>query len=509
MTGEKYLGVDGCKAGWFLVAIGPSDEVEYGVFESIDQLFQAYSDAKYILIDIPIGLPSEAKYIRTCDTEVRKVLKPKRHNSVFSPPCREALSASTYSEACRTNNKITGRKISIMAYHISKKIREVDDLLSSTPNARKIIRETHPEICFWALAGYEPMDHYKKTSEGIAERLSLLKKHFPRARAIYKAALDRYLRKEVGRDDILDALAVAITASRLDDKHEATLPQYPEKDTRGLPMEMVYTIPEDPSVPDLTRNQNMPDAIVDLIRLSGTDKHVFPATEYFNETWMLRIVLDWFSRYNLERHPLSFGKDSRWFSEGLIPSQFLPRHRKDPLGESWTHADGIIGHFVVGVGGRADVQLTRNSTHLACVEAKMFSRLSTGVKNARYFNQAARYIACMAELLNRAKIKPEKFLRLSFFVLAPQEQIDAGFFSTQSSTDHIDEIVKRRVSEYNGEKDKWFHRWFLPTLDKVDIQCLSWESIIETILNSDPYFGNQIQSFYVKCLAYNRPARQS
>jgi hypothetical protein len=158
-----------------------------------------------------------------------------------------------------------------------------------------------------------------------------LKKYFPGSSAIYKAALDRYLRKEVGRDDILDALAVAVTASQLDGKYEANLPQYPEKDTP-------------------------------------------------------------------------------------------------------------------------------NATHLACVEAKIFSRLSSGVKNARYFNQAARYVACMAELIHRANLKPGEMKQLAFFIFAPGEQIDAGIFSTQSSPDNIDEMVKRRVSEYNGEKDSWYHK---------------------------------------------------
>jgi len=508
MTKNRYLGVDGCKAGWFFVAIGPENEAEFGVFESIDPLFQAYPDAEYILIDIPIGLPSKVNKIRTCDTEARKVLKPKRHNSVFSPPCREALPVSTYEAACRINKKITGRKISRQVYHLSQKIREVDNLLNQNFEARKIIRETHPEVCFWALAGFKPMDHYKKTPQGLKERLGLLKKHFPRSSAIYKAALDRYLRKEVGRDDILDALANAVTASQFN-KNKASLPERPENDTLGLPMEVVYAQPKDmPGSDPLSQSQNMPDTIVDLIRLSGSDQRVFPATEYFNETWMLRIVLDWFSKNHVSDHPFSMTKDCQWFSEGLIPSQFLPRSRKDPLGESWTHADGIAGHFKVGEGGRADIRMTDKSTHLICVEAKMFSRLSPGVKNAPYFNQAARYVACMAELLNRADVRPDRMEQLAFFIFTPDEQINAGVFSTQSSPGHIDEIVKRRVSEYNGEKDSWYHKWFLPTLKNVDIQCLSWESLTNTILENDPYSGNQIQSFYLKCLEYNRPAKK-
>jgi predicted RNase H-like nuclease len=35
MNSSKYIGVDGCKAGWFFVAIGPGDELELGIFEPI------------------------------------------------------------------------------------------------------------------------------------------------------------------------------------------------------------------------------------------------------------------------------------------------------------------------------------------------------------------------------------------------------------------------------------------------------------------------------------------
>jgi len=85
----------------------------------------------------------------------------------------------------------------------------------------------------------------------------------------------------------------------------------------------------------------------------------------------------------------------------------------------------------------------------------------------------------MAELMHRAKINPGKIKNLALFIFAPEEQIDACAFSTQSDPDHINETVKRRVSEYKGDKDKWYHEWFLPTLSRMTIKCLSWESIIE------------------------------
>ena len=48
------------------------------------------------------------------------------------------------------------------------------------------------------------------------------------------------------------------------------------------------------------------------------------------------------------------------------------------------------------------------------IEAKMFSKLSPGVTNAKYFNQAARNVACMAEIANRAGIDPASFEDIAF-----------------------------------------------------------------------------------------------
>jgi len=66
-------------------------------------------------------------------------------------------------------------------------------------------------------------------------------KHFAQSSVVINIALDRYPRKQLARDDILDALVTAITASRLDDSIE-TLPTEPVRDTLGLPMQMVYVL---------------------------------------------------------------------------------------------------------------------------------------------------------------------------------------------------------------------------------------------------------------------------
>ena len=244
MTIDKYMGVDGCKAGWFFVAIGPGDDVEIGIFETIENLWQTYSEAKWILIDIPIGLPSIGIKARPCDKAARQVLSPKRHHSIFSPPCREALGAETYPEACKINQQVCGGKISKQVWHISRKIKEVDDLIAAHAPARKNIREAHPEICFWALAGKEPMTHYKKTPQGEAERFAILKNYFSQSSVVIKTALDRYSRKQVARDDSQDALVNAVTAARLE-ASMATLPPEPTRDVLDLPMQMVFS-PSEP-----------------------------------------------------------------------------------------------------------------------------------------------------------------------------------------------------------------------------------------------------------------------
>ena len=245
--------------------------------------------------------------------------------------------------------------------------------------------------------------------------------------------------------------------------------------------------------------------IFDLLEKSGSADQFFPATEFYNEEWLLRIVLDWFATRGIVSHPLTFSPGCRWFSEGLIPSQFIARFRGDPLAENWTHADGIIGHFEVGRSGRADISLIPSVRHLVIVEAKLFSRLSSGVTNARYFNQAARYVASMAEMLARANWKPYKVSRLGFYVIAPQSKIAARNFWRLTDPQHIRKIVERRVAEYRGEKDRWFKDWFLPCLDRLKIKCLSWESIIKKIDVKDPLYGKELKAIYDECLYWAQP----
>lgn len=230
------VGIDGCRAGWLFIGIDDDGSVVFGTAGTLTALWKQCSRASVVLIDIPIGLSE--KDGRPCDGEARRLLG-KRAASIFSPPCRKALAAETYSEACRINQAATGKKLTLQTWHILPKIRETDRFLSGNPKARKIFAESHPEICFQALSGGQPMTHSKKTEKGIAERLDALKAHFDPAGTVFKAVRQRYLKKEVADDDIADALALAVTASR-PEVMRFSLPRQPEKDSRGLPMRIVY-----------------------------------------------------------------------------------------------------------------------------------------------------------------------------------------------------------------------------------------------------------------------------
>jgi hypothetical protein len=231
----------------------------------------------------------------------------------------------------------------------------------------------------------------------------------------------------------------------------------------------------------------------------------FPPTELYNEDWLLRIILDWFFRHVGNRYPLSPLPGARWFSQAWLPSAFLSRFRGDRLAEARTHADSVLGHFVIGDPGTAALSLMPGARQLLVFEAKLFARLSAGVRNAPYYDQAARSVACVAETLRRAERAPEKMEELAFILLAPQARLDDGIFEWDLALDAIRRKVRRRIEDYAGERDTWFREWFEPTWRRIEVRSLSWEEIIEVIAFHSLEDGHVIDSFYGQCLRFNRP----
>jgi hypothetical protein len=225
----------------------------------------------------------------------------------------------------------------------------------------------------------------------------------------------------------------------------------------------------------------------------------FPFTDLYNESWLLRLVLDCLEGNPEVNSPLKFLDNARWFSEAYLPPPFLARFRKDKLAETHTHADGTIGHFSIGGTGKTDLVLDKAARQFVVLEAKMFSSLSKGIRADGDYDQAARTVACMCEIMSRARKDPNDIEILAHYVIAPRKQINRGVFHKHMNSQSIFDKVKRRVDAYKGDKDEWFHQAFVPAIKHFKIDCISWEDTIGS-LNLDNQTHSALRKFYQECL---------
>lgn len=240
---QTGIGVDGCRAGWFWVRVDAED-YEFGVAPNFLELCNLVPAEAPIFVDIPIGL-TDSPDGRGCDTAARKLLK-SRASTVFSAPARSVLDCVDYQGAKRVSRSVKGKALSRQAFGILPKIREVDHCLQKHPALRTHVTEGHPEVSFYSLTG-EPMQARKKSKQGFADRRRVLMEVWPPAEQCIDEALARYLRKDVARDDILDAIVMAITAASRTPL--TTLPERPAVDPTGLPMQICYLSRSHPNAP--------------------------------------------------------------------------------------------------------------------------------------------------------------------------------------------------------------------------------------------------------------------
>lgn len=235
-----FIGIDGCRYGWFVVKINQQDwKIE--LIKNINDLKIEDKITKQIIIDIPIGLPNRDLKARECDIIARKLLG-KRASSIFSAPIREILNAENYKTACSINKEFTGKKISLQTWNLIPKIKEIDNFLMKNKRYITVFNESHPELVFWFLNGKKDLINNKKSNDGILERLNILSKYDSRVFEIYNLALRKYLRKDVKKDDIIDAIALALTAY-LSNNNLNGIPIKPEKDNFDIEMKIVYYEP--------------------------------------------------------------------------------------------------------------------------------------------------------------------------------------------------------------------------------------------------------------------------
>ena len=231
-------GVDGCRAGWFVVIANANTGklADSRCVNKLSDLFQCPNQLSIIAVDVPIGLLSAAKSGgRNCDVLARKMLGHPRRSSVFSPPVLSALNfPDNYLNANYANRKSSKEEIGIskQCFGIFPKIIEANTLID--PELQNVIKEVHPEVCFWKMGGEVSSFYSKRVPQGREERLNLLSSvGFDRISDVFS----KYPRSEVQLDDIIDAAAACWTAIRILKGEAIRLPETPERDTTGLFME--------------------------------------------------------------------------------------------------------------------------------------------------------------------------------------------------------------------------------------------------------------------------------
>jgi predicted RNase H-like nuclease len=232
---SNIAGVDGTPGGWAIVLMEAGRSSIQKVTKLYD-LLETNPNIEVIAVDVPIGLLDAYRLGgRDCDRAARTFLDGPRARSVFPAPVRCVLGAKTFQEACDYSQASAphGKKITMQAYRIMDKIREIDDLLRDRPELRDVVREVHPEVSFRELAG-APMSHHKGTPVGQEERKKALARHFPELNLTEIEKAGR--RQRLSIEDILDACVACWSARRLATGQGRSLPEVVPLDRSGLPM---------------------------------------------------------------------------------------------------------------------------------------------------------------------------------------------------------------------------------------------------------------------------------
>ena len=203
----RFLGIDGCPGAWFCIWQG-SGGFGWDIYESVRAIWDQHQSAERILIDIPIGLTNDQP--RSIEPIVRRQLG-ERRSSVFPVPCRDAVYAVDYPEACAVNFQRWGKKLSKQSWLICDKIREMDRFLHRNPQARVVIGESHPELAF-SYFNNGPMAENKKTEQGLQARAKLIEALAPDLYGKFDDIRMQFLRKQLATDDIHDAMILMLAA---------------------------------------------------------------------------------------------------------------------------------------------------------------------------------------------------------------------------------------------------------------------------------------------------------
>jgi predicted RNase H-like nuclease len=244
MSVSEAVGVDWAGGQWFCVKFRDGTYAECALESTFEAVWTQCGTADRIVVDIPIGLPSESTTLKQrekLDARARSVTG--FPSSVFPAPSRAAVSKAaageSYEVVSSANRAEIGKGLSRQSYQLAAAAGQVDTVLQNNEEARTSVAEAHPEVCFRGLLGRQ-LRHRKTAAAGVGERLDALGVALEHPEATLRNVTTDLPEDSEGVavDDVLDALVLAVVAAADEIQY---LPHEPAVDTTGIPMRMAYT----------------------------------------------------------------------------------------------------------------------------------------------------------------------------------------------------------------------------------------------------------------------------
>ena len=205
----------------------------------------------------------------------------------------------------------------------------------------------------------------------------------------------------------------------------------------------------------------------------------FPETLIFNEGWLLRSVLShWLEDARGSRFDfLPFPAGVTCYSEGQLYTPF----GQGSLYERNTHVDGVVGEFSIP-DSKSGIVLDSCFKYIAVFEAKIFGRISRGVKNASDYDQVSRTAACLINSILRAGEKHDYRAHLAVVYAEKNRYIRRSNFEDE----HIERTIAKRLEDFADIEQpsralQLFASGWQEVFHKLEVHFLTWEEVLEDI----------------------------
>ena len=241
----------------------------------------------------------------------------------------------------------------------------------------------------------------------------------------------------------------------------------------------------------------------------GEPKCIFAENELiFNEGWLLIEILKRCKELKGKtKFPfLPFPDDVKIYTEGQLYTPFKAISKiKGNYAETNTHVDGIVGNYSITKGTKHGIKLDEDFKYLSVFEAKIYSPLQKGIKNADNYSQVSRNIACIINSViktNRCNVQT-----INFIVIYPR---DSKIKPEKYTEEFVEREIDGRLMKYENDVsanqddkkyDDFFHfkKQWKDLFKDIKIHFITWEEIISEFEEQD-----NINSFYDLCKKFNR-----